>query len=147
MPLRRIVNSRHHQFVRNHDLADCVIPVAMGVMDDESIKNAQLCVEVWGYEYGKRKKRIPNLSKHFLSGKLDKINPKLTHVEAFVHAEEKICAVQWHPEDLHYRHDPFKRGDFVTHRMITWLLSSSKTPALVGIDPKFPAVTVTTETV
>jgi len=134
-PLFRLVNSRHHQFIRNNQLAKELIPVAMGVMNDDDLKNSGDAYKLWGGTKGE-----PSLLKHFYSGKYNLINPKLTHVEAYVHATEKICGVQWHPEDLHRRADDFLRGDFVVHQMITWLLKKPiSIPTLVGSRPKNPS--------
>ena len=71
-----------------------------------------------------RKQGKSSVVEYFYKKEFTKINPIMTHVEAFIHSSEKICAIQWHPEDLFRRADPFLRGDFVTHQMIMWLLDN-----------------------
>jgi len=112
------VNSRHHQFIRHQDLAECLFPVAFGASHtNRNVTTALLGQSTCPLEVFKEYyyDRTPE--------KLHKISPLNTHIEAYTHFELPIGAVQWHPEDLFQRGDAFTRGDLVSHKIIEWLLN------------------------
>lgn len=130
-PERIDVNSRHHQFVQPHQLAKCLLPVALGVMNDDFLKTQDHANSLWEIDT-KKNTASPGLLQHFYNGNYKELNGRISHIEAFVHASQKIAGVQWHPESM-WREN-FKRGDEVSHKMITWLLEDDNSEVAVGVE-------------
>lgn len=115
------VNSRHHQFIRHHDLAECLMPVSFGGSGREGSPL------ISNYLLGRG---LSIFSDYYVKNKherdLSKIPKGNTHVEAFIHLTKPVGAVQWHPEDCFERGDDFTRGDLISHKIIEWLLNYKK---------------------
>jgi gamma-glutamyl-gamma-aminobutyrate hydrolase PuuD len=105
------VNSRHHQFIRPKDLAECFIPVGFGVPNGEKASLSAL-----------GELNNPNFMKLYYEKQYNKLDKMHSHVEAFRHVTLPIAAVQWHPEDLFQMGNIFDRGDKISHKIIEWLL-------------------------
>jgi gamma-glutamyl-gamma-aminobutyrate hydrolase PuuD len=103
------VNSRHHQFIDAAGFPEELIPVVYGASHESKFKARQKQSVV------ERAKEL-----HYQLGE-GQFNP--SHVEAFIHRDLPIAAVQWHPEDMLF--GIRTHGDPTTRALINWLLSEN----------------------
>jgi gamma-glutamyl-gamma-aminobutyrate hydrolase PuuD len=116
-PIETKVNSRHHQFVRHDDLASGLFPISFG-KPAGTVMNRNMLGTSKGNDYG------TSSVFRYHAGERDVVIPENnTHIEAFKHTYFPIAAVQWHPEDMVARGEQFTKGDFVSHKLIEWLLN------------------------
>lgn len=126
------VNSRHHQFIRPTQLAKCLLPLAIGVMNDNYLKVQDDVNNLW--EASTYLPKSPTLLEYFYHGTVEKnVNKRISHIEAYIHTSQKIAGVQWHPESM-WR-TAFERGDEVSHKIIEWLLEGEDPKATVSKNP------------
>lgn len=131
-PYKDEVNSRHHQFIRPNQLAKCLLPLAIGVMNDNFLKVQDDVNALW--EASSYLPGSPGLLKYYFDGTVDKLaNKRISHIEAYIHVSQKIAGVQWHPESM-WR-TAFGRGDEVSHKIIEWLLEGEDPKATVSKNP------------
>jgi gamma-glutamyl-gamma-aminobutyrate hydrolase PuuD len=138
-PIRVEVNSRHHQFIGVDQLASGMIPVAMGVMDDDKLKSDDAANKAWYFKGN-------SVTKCFYDKNYKALSQDLSHVEAAIHATEKLAGVQWHPEDLWRKgtKDSGARctvnGDQITDAIVKYLLETpvhASVPATPDTPPKY----------
>jgi gamma-glutamyl-gamma-aminobutyrate hydrolase PuuD len=138
-PFSTEVNSRHHQFIRPFQLAECLIPIALGVMDDSYLKTQDNINNLW--EASSSPSSSPGLLKRFYDRKFTDINKRISHIEAFMHSSKKIAGVQWHPESMWISLSSFTRGCEVSHVIINWLLEDDDNGVKVKVVTNDPPKT------